>query len=334
LFLTTNIDKEATGGSYMKKALSTFLLLIFISSPLKSSEYEITILATNIANFGGIGEWSFSALLESETESILFDTGFDENTVLHNANLLKKDLSKVEKVIISHFHGDHTGGLIKLRNTFKDKNPKAFSTAYVAKDFFLQRYDANGSKKGFIGRFNDVEDFIDATKEAGIRFKVLDATEEIATNLFVSGPVDRSYEDVVVSPGLFIRKNGALKPDNVPDDQSLGILTNKGWYMMSGCGHSGIVNTARLFYSINSKPIYGAIGGFHLFQASDEVVEATAYELEKFGLKKLVGAHCTGIHAAQKISELLDISRKNLSHGAIGTMIKPNHQIIRSSVEQ
>lgn len=102
---------------------------MFISGPLKSSEYEITILATNIANFGGVGEWSFSALLESENESILFDTGFDENTVLYNANLLNKDLSKVEKVVISHFHGDHTGGLIQLRNTFKEENPRAFSTA-------------------------------------------------------------------------------------------------------------------------------------------------------------------------------------------------------------
>ena len=72
------------------------LLIIFILSSishLKASEYEITVLATNTANFGGIGEWSFSALLESDDEKILFDTGFNENTVLHNANLLGKDLS-------------------------------------------------------------------------------------------------------------------------------------------------------------------------------------------------------------------------------------------------
>ena len=317
----------------MKKFPVMFFFLISISNPLQSSEYEITILATNIANFGGIGEWSFSALLESEKESILFDTGFDENTVLHNADLLNKDLSKVEKVIISHFHGDHTGGLVKLRNSFKDENPKAFSTVYVAEDFFVQRYDENGSKKGFIGTYNDVEDFIAATKKAGIHFIVLHETQEIADNLFVSGPVERSYEDVVVSPGFFIKENGVLKPDHVPDDQSLGILTGEGWYMMSGCGHSGMVNTARLFHSINSKPIYGAIGGFHLFQASDEVVEATAHELEKFGLKKLVGAHCTGISAAQKIAEILGIPEKDLSHGAIGTIVNKGHQIIRSSVE-
>ena len=89
----------------------------------------------------------FSALLESDNEKILFDTGFDENTVLHNATLLKKDLSKVEKVILSHFHGDHTGGLIKLRETYKDINPKAFTQVYVADGFFDQRFDVNGNLK-------------------------------------------------------------------------------------------------------------------------------------------------------------------------------------------
>ena len=105
-----------------------FAFLIFFSYNIKSDEYEITILATNIANFGGVGEWSFSALLENEKESILFDTGFDEDTVLHNAQLLGKDLSKVQKVILSHFHGDHTGGLLKLRKTYMKINPKSFST--------------------------------------------------------------------------------------------------------------------------------------------------------------------------------------------------------------
>ena len=56
----------------------TLLVLIFSIKSITASEYEVTILATNTANFGGIGEWSFSALLESDNESIIFDTGFDE----------------------------------------------------------------------------------------------------------------------------------------------------------------------------------------------------------------------------------------------------------------
>ena len=73
-------------------------LLCFIFSVNVNANYEITVLATNISNYGGFGEWSFSALYESDKESILFDTGFHEDTVIHNAKVLNKDLSKVEKV--------------------------------------------------------------------------------------------------------------------------------------------------------------------------------------------------------------------------------------------
>ena len=311
----------------------SILFVVFFSPCIKSSEYDITILATNIANFGGIGEWSFSALIESEDESILFDTGFDENTVLHNAKLLGKDLSKVEKVILSHFHGDHTGGLIKLRKTFMLKNPKAFSKVYVAEGFFEQRYDQNGNLRGFIGGFDDVSDFINATEKIGIDFVIIDEHYKIAENLILSGPVERIFEDVVVSPGFYLKKDGKLVDDLLKDDQSLGIKTKKGWYMMSGCGHSGMMNTAHKFQNIENLNIYGAVGGFHLFRSSDKEITQTAESLKDFGLRQLVGGHCTGIHAARKIADVASISRENLSHGAIGTVITKNQKILRSSVE-
>ena len=318
----------------MSAKFAKFLFcIVLFSSQLTSEEYEITVLATNIANFGGVGEWSFSALLESDDESILFDTGFDENTVLHNAKLLGKDLSKVEKVILSHFHGDHTGGLIKLRQTFMLKNPDAFSKVYVAEGFFEQRYDQNGNLRGFIGGFDDVSDFIKATQEIGIDFVIIDEHYKIAENLILSGPVERNFEEVVVSPGFYLKKDGKLVDDLLRDDQSLGIKTKKGWYMMSGCGHSGMMNTAYKFQQIENLDVYGAVGGFHLFRSSDEEITKTANALKDFGLKQLVGGHCTGIHAARKIADVASISRENLSHGAIGTVITKNQKILRSSVE-
>jgi len=317
----------------MIKTLKILFILVFFVGNIKSTEYEITVLATNIANFKGIGEWSFSALLESENESIIFDTGFDENTVLHNADLLGKDLSKVEKVILSHFHGDHTGGLIKLRKTFMKENPDAFSEVYVAEGFFEQRYDENGNLRGFIGGFDDVKRFIQETKKLGINFNVIDKPYEIANNLMLTGPVERIFEKVVVSPGFFIKKNGQLIDDLLKDDQSLGIKTSKGWYMMSGCGHAGMMNTAHKFQTIDDNDVYGAIGGFHLYRSSDDDISETAYSLKEFGLKQLIGGHCTGIHAARKIADIASISRDNLSHGAIGTVITKDLRILRSSVE-
>ena len=212
-------------------------------------------------------------------------------------------------------------------------NPKSFSTVYVADGFFEQRYDKDGNLRGFIGGFDDVNEFMKATDALGIKFKIIKEPHEISENLILSGPVERIFESVVVSPGFYLKENGKLVDDLLRDDQSLGIKTKKGWYMMSGCGHSGMMNTAHKFQQIEKKDIYGAIGGFHLFRSSDEVISKTASSLKSFGLKQLVGGHCTGIHAARKIADIASITRNNLSHGAIGTVVTKDLKILRSSVE-
>jgi 7,8-dihydropterin-6-yl-methyl-4-(beta-D-ribofuranosyl)aminobenzene 5'-phosphate synthase len=214
-----------------------------------------------------------------------------------------------------------------------EDNPNAFSKVYVADGFFEQRYDKDGNLRGFIGGFDDVTEFIQETENIGISFIVIKESYEIAKNLMLSGPVERIFEKVVVSPGFFIKENGQLIDDLLKDDQSLGIKTSKGWYMMSGCGHAGMMNTAHKFQTIDDNDVYGAIGGFHLYRSSDDDISETAYSLKEFGLKQLIGGHCTGIHAARKIADIASISRDNLSHGAIGTVITKDLRILRSSVE-
>jgi 7,8-dihydropterin-6-yl-methyl-4-(beta-D-ribofuranosyl)aminobenzene 5'-phosphate synthase len=75
---------------------------------------KITILSTMLAE-EGMGEWGFSALVEADGRRILFDTGLRPETVLQNARHLGIDLSGVTDVVLSHHHGDHTGGLLTLR---------------------------------------------------------------------------------------------------------------------------------------------------------------------------------------------------------------------------
>ena len=99
---------------------------------------KITILSTMLAD-EGIGEWGFAALVESDGKKILFDTGARPNTVLENAKELKIDLSDVHDVILSHFHDDHTTGLMTLRREFAKRNPAALSRVHVAKGIFLER---------------------------------------------------------------------------------------------------------------------------------------------------------------------------------------------------
>lgn len=309
-------------------------LLCFIFSVNVNANYEITVLATNISNYGGFGEWSFSALYESDKESILFDTGFHEDTVIHNAKVLNKDLSKVEKVILSHYHSDHTGGLIKLRNVYKKINDDSFSKVYVTRGFFNQRYTIDGVKVG-PGNFADANDFKDAAEEAGITFIILDQHLEISKNLYATGTISRTNETYNGPTGLVISdpSSKSLIPDIILDDQSAGMLTENGWIMMSGCGHSGIINTAKKLQSIKDVPIYGAIGGFHLFKATNEVIDNTANWLKGAGMTKFMGGHCTGIYAAERVADIIGISRDNLSHTAIGSILTKDLSIIRSSVE-
>ena len=103
---------------------------------------KITILSTMLAD-DGIGEWGFAALVEADGRKILFDTGARPNTVLENARELKIDLSDVQDVILSHFHDDHTTGLMTLRREFSKSNPKALSRVHVAQGIFLERRGHN-----------------------------------------------------------------------------------------------------------------------------------------------------------------------------------------------
>ena len=60
--------------------------------------------------------WGFSCLVERSDEeaTILFDTGGQGDLLLSNMNSLGKDSSAIETIVLSHIHGDHTGGLSHL----------------------------------------------------------------------------------------------------------------------------------------------------------------------------------------------------------------------------
>src|SRR5262249_49270391 len=104
---------------------------------------KITVLSTMLAD-EGIGEWGFAALVEADGQQILFDTGARPDTVLKNAQELKIDLSKVKEVVLSHNHGDHTGGLVTLRRELMKQNPEAVSLAHVGGGAFWSRPTKEG----------------------------------------------------------------------------------------------------------------------------------------------------------------------------------------------
>lgn len=73
--------------------------------------------------------WGFSCFLELNDTNILFDTGWDGNVLLSNMKILKINPKKIEKVVLSHEHWDHIGGLTSLIQV----NPNV--TVYIPKSF-------------------------------------------------------------------------------------------------------------------------------------------------------------------------------------------------------
>jgi 7,8-dihydropterin-6-yl-methyl-4-(beta-D-ribofuranosyl)aminobenzene 5'-phosphate synthase len=92
--------------------------LIFFGAPLvdgKVQKVKFTILYDNyVFQEGTRADWGFSCLVENTEKTILFDTGTKENILLHNIDKLGVDLKKVDIIVISHDHGDHTGGLMAV----------------------------------------------------------------------------------------------------------------------------------------------------------------------------------------------------------------------------
>lgn len=281
----------------------------------RAKSLRVLILSTMLAD-EGIGEWGFAALVEVDGRRILFDTGARPDTVLQNARELKVDLSNITDLILTHNHGDHTGGLLTLRREMAHVNPGALSRAHVGKGIFL-------SRPGRRGEGNNVLKIRAEYEAGGGKFIEHDRPAEIAPGVWLTGPVPRVNPErnwgLGGASGQLQQADGKLAEDTIPEDMSLVVDTDEGLVLISGCGHAGIINTLELARArIRKAPVSSAIGGFHLFSASDATLNWTADKLKEFGLGGLMGAHCTGIEAVYRIRERAGLDRSRAIVGAVG----------------
>jgi 7,8-dihydropterin-6-yl-methyl-4-(beta-D-ribofuranosyl)aminobenzene 5'-phosphate synthase len=280
-------------------------------SPLRN--VKVLVLSTMLAD-RGIGEWGFAALVEADGKRILFDTGARPDTVLENARELGVDLAGVQDVILTHNHGDHTGGLLALRNEFRRRDPVSLSRAHVGKGIFWSRPGSSEDVEE-----NGMLEIKGAYEKTGGTWVEYDKPFELFPGAWLTGPVPREHPERNWSVTGRVKTDQGLVEDTVPEDQSLVLVTPKGLVLVSGCGHAGIVNTVE--YARRIAPgsrLHAAIGGFHLFAASDEALDWTASKLEANGLEQFIGAHCTGIEAVFRIREKLALGRAHAVVGAVG----------------
>ncbi len=277
---------------------------------------KVTVLSTMLVGNAreGVGEWGFAAVLEVDGRRWLIDTGARAETVLRNAAELKVDLSDITDVVITHNHDDHTGGLITLRRELAKKNPRALTRAHVAKGIFTSRLDGTG-REG-----NGLSPIKAAYEALGGTFVEYAGPTRLAPGVWLTGPVPRIHPERNWSGSGKLQTPAGPVEDNVPEDSSIVVQSAQGLVVVSGCGHAGIINTIEYAQkAVKNAPVHAAIGGFHLFAASDETLAWTAGKLKDAQLAYLLGAHCTGIEAVFRIRQVLGLARRAAVVGAIGS---------------
>ena len=95
-------------------------------------------------------------------------------------------------------------------------------------------------------------------------------------------------------------------------------VKDKGWIIVAGCAHSGILNSIETIKKQSKDPIFAVIGGFHLFKVSKDRIKNTLSYFKEINPKLIVPMHCTSRQFYDIIKkELLDV----VVNSTVGTQI-------------
>ncbi len=252
---------------------------------------RITTLSENTAVAGNLlAEWGLSILVETDTGSILLDTG-QSISASHNADILGVDLSKIDKIVLSHGHSDHTGG---LRQILRKMRKEVEIIAHP--DIWLAKY---ARRRGQGDRYIGIPFQRQELEAIGARFNLTTKPVEITDNIMTTGEIPMVTDFEQIDPNLFVKENTDFKPDKLLDDQALIINTESGLVIILGCAHRGIINTLYHAQQLTGvKQISLVLGGCHLTGATEERIWLTIAALKELGVPRIGVSHCTGLPAA------------------------------------
>jgi 7,8-dihydropterin-6-yl-methyl-4-(beta-D-ribofuranosyl)aminobenzene 5'-phosphate synthase len=140
----------------------------------------------------------------------------------------------------------------------------------------------------------------------GARIVLTEEPYQLAPGCWTTGYVPRKSFEASGRPERMRYRDGSDHiHDDLEDDQAIVInVEGKGLIVLSGCAHSGIVNTvahAKDIFKIDT--IYAVIGGFHLARANDDEIEQTIDSIRSFKPSLVIPSHCTGFKAISRFAQ-------------------------------
>ena len=258
-------------------------------------QVKLTTLCENTASGPGIAaEWGWSIFVETDDINILFDTGGGIAAV-RNADTLGIDRKTADKIVLSHAHSDHTGGLREVLTRVGNREVIAHPAVWIPK-YKKPSADKEPVYKGIPFAREELEKF--AT------FRLSKEPEQISENILTTGEVPRITDYENIESDFYIKQEETLQPDTFPDDLALICKTEKGLVVVLGCAHRGIINTIRHARKITGEDaVHTVIGGTHLYPKKEDQIEKTVRDLKELGVQNIGVSHCTGLKAAMMLAE-------------------------------
>ena len=248
-------------------------------------------------------DWGFAALVEYGGRRILFDTGNNARAFERNVKELRIDLRRLDAVVISHRHGDHTSGLTYLLEVnpdvriyapqegafFKSPLPLEFLKPQPGLPTELRYYEGKPPERALSG----------TPWEKG-RFEIVTRTTEIF-------------------PGFFVLSTRSEKPGTMEmNEVSLAVRTPRGLAVVVGCSHPGVDRILQEAVKIHPK-LYTVAGGFHLVLNSEEEVRRVATVLhDSLKLERVAPGHCT---SELGFAVFLDRFKERFDRAGVGARI-------------
>ncbi len=286
-------------------SLALVCILAWYPVPLTAeSPNRITILVDAFGTPSSLKQdWGYAALVEYNGKRILFDTGNNTENFAHNARALGIDLTRLDAVVISHRHGDHTDGmrhLLKVNPRVKiyTPNDEYFGGPTPAAFFRRPVPSLPADQRYFGGKIPEEVPHGSPWKEANV--VRLDSVMEIA-------------------PGIKLVQNvSQTRQFGETPELSLVIQTPSGQVVLVGCSHPGI---EQILASVSAKevPVRLLAGGLHLVTAPDAEVDRLVVALrDEWKVARIAPGHCTGEVA---FAALRRVYGGRYSYAGVGTVI-------------
>ncbi|NLN93753.1 MAG: MBL fold metallo-hydrolase [Candidatus Hydrogenedens sp.] len=269
---------------------------------------DISVLCDNRALSSEFAaEHGLSFYINTPVGKILFDTG-QSDVFLRNAKQLSCPLHKVQAVVLSHGHYDHTGGLALageiLSQALHCFHPQALQKRY--------RPLEDGSVKN-IGMPEPTRVHLSRPE---IRCRHTIEPVEILPKVWVTGTVPRIH-DFEDRGGPFYMDPECTVTDEIYDDQALWIESSQGLVILMGCAHAGTINTLDYISRVSEKrKIHALLGGMHLKSASERRLDETFAALRRYDIDFLAPCHCTGDEVIERLAKVFPESFRHCVAGS------------------